>query len=209
MMTSGASRMKSAVRALRPSSSSQKTRRGDAPGARSSPRSSSSLKTGTNARRERGVGDERADGVRDLERDGERVDRARWRRSRRAHTISRTSPRTRESPVASAKIAADHASRRPAVARPPRRASYSARPGRLLAGRGRSALLPSRARVRAFSRHGEHQAAEEAHPGRRAAAAREPALPLDDQDATKRLETASRTATRERGRDASTRARAR
>ena len=88
------------------------------------------------------------------------------------------------------------AARRPAVAAGSARLARAAR-GRVVghcartlrgaaAGQARraGALLPfARPQERAFSRYAEHQATEEARPHRRRAAAREPALPLDDQDA--------------------------
>src|SRR5580765_7575693 len=92
------------------------------------------------------------------------------------------SPNTRESPVATEKIALDQASRRR-----PRSAGGavgSASTAPTIRGGSATLLLPSFGpRLRAFSRHGEHQTTEEANPHRRRRAAREPALPLDDQDA--------------------------
>ena len=55
-----------------------------------------------------------------------------------------------------------------------------------------------------FSRYAEHQAAEEARPHRRRAAAREPALPLDDQDADEAARGGRRGRRRRRGRRPST-----
>ena len=75
-ITHGAIRMKMHVRAVSPSSINQKRLDATRQARRRSPFSSRSLKTGHEGGRERGVGDERADQVRDLERDRERVDRA-------------------------------------------------------------------------------------------------------------------------------------
>ena len=75
-MSSGATRMKSAVRPPPTRRKSQKSVEATRQARAFSPFSSSSLKTGTNADGERGVGDERPDQVRDLERDREGVDRA-------------------------------------------------------------------------------------------------------------------------------------
>ena len=84
--------------AVRPRKQEPEERRGDAPRARAV----ALLEQLAEHRHERAgegrVGDERADQVRDLERDRERVDRAPRRRSSSAATISRTSPRTREMP---------------------------------------------------------------------------------------------------------------
>ena len=76
-MTIGAIRMKSAESAPRPSSISQKRRRGDPPGALALALFEQLAEHRHERRRERRVGDERADEVRDLERDREGVDPAR------------------------------------------------------------------------------------------------------------------------------------
>ena len=96
--------MKSAVSAPRPSSISQSRLDATRHARLRSPFSSRSLKTGTNADETRRVGDERADRVRDEERDLERVDLARrrrsssWRRSRgRGRARARSRSRTRRS----------------------------------------------------------------------------------------------------------------
>ena len=74
-MNTGAARMKTAVIPPTMSRKSQKTVDATRQARAFSPFSSSSLKTGTNADGERRVGDESADEIRDLERDGEGVDR--------------------------------------------------------------------------------------------------------------------------------------
>ena len=79
--------------------------------------SSSSVKTGTKARGQRGVGHERAQQVRDLERDREGRERDRSCRSSSTATISRTGPAIRERPVAIEKIAVLTAIRRAGAGR--------------------------------------------------------------------------------------------
>src|SRR5512133_2698750 len=78
----------------------------------------------------------------------------------------------RESPVASEKIAVDLASRRP------ERSSTRASIWRTPSG----TILPP-ANCGPFHTNAEHPTTEEAGPDRRQAAAREPALPLDREDA--------------------------
>src|SRR3990172_5134924 len=102
-----------------------------------------------------------------------------------ADTIPRTSPSPRDTAVAIEKTAGERASRRPCSLEPATgRSSGISEGGATTADSPSECCYHRHARVqRAFSRHGEHQATEEAraHPG--PAAAREPALPLDHQDA--------------------------
>src|SRR5581483_5131225 len=100
----------------------------------------------------------------------------------------------REMPVASEKIAVERASRRAgraatgvaagSVSPAPVVVASSATPTNVTrAGGDLPPLVPfARPPERAFSRDAEHQAAEEARPDRRRGAAREPPLPVDDQD---------------------------
>ena len=107
-------------------------------------------------------------------------------------TISRTRPSTREIAVAIEKTrssggaaACRRRRRRPwsrAVSwRACRRVDPMAAQGRF--SRGRSCYHRAARELRAFSRYGQHQAAEEARPDPGARAPGEPSLPLDDQDA--------------------------
>ena len=73
-ITSGASRMKIAVSAVEAEQHQPEEARGDAPGALALALLEQLAEDGHERRRERGVRDERADEVRDLERDRERVD---------------------------------------------------------------------------------------------------------------------------------------
>ena len=88
----------------------------------------------------------------------------------------------------------------PSTRQPPTPPGAASRHARESTRRGRPLLRSCRPLTRAFSRYGQHQATEEARPDRRPPAAREPALPLDDQDADEAAgERCRRTASR-RGR---------
>ena len=101
--------MKSAVSAAEAEQHQPEERRGDAPGALALALLEQVAEDRDERRRERGVRDERADQVRDLERDRERVDRARERRSSTSRRSRARARATRETPVASAKIAVETA----------------------------------------------------------------------------------------------------
>ncbi len=74
-MRSGASRMKSAVTRAEPEQRQPEERGGDPPGTLLLAAFEELAEDGDERSRERGVGDERANEVRDLDRDGEGVDR--------------------------------------------------------------------------------------------------------------------------------------
>ena len=88
-MTSGASRMKSAVSAAEPEEHEPEERRGDAPGALALALLEQLAEDRDERGRERRVGDERAHEVRHLERDRERVDLPRRRSSTRRRSRGR------------------------------------------------------------------------------------------------------------------------
>src|SRR5215218_8208382 len=196
-MTQGATRMKSAVRAVSPSSISHSMVDATRHARARSPRSSSSLNTGTNA------AESAASATRARKKFGI------WNATvnalipspctpkRPLTTISRTSPAMRERPVASEKTAVDQANRRawPASVAAAGESLTDARSpgwtrspaaGALAHLRGRArrsgATIGAAANRRPPRVYAEHQAAEEARPHRGPRAAREPPLPVVRQD---------------------------
>ena len=172
--------MKSAVIAADDEQEEPEHGRRDPPGARLLPFLEQLAEDGHERGRERGVRDERAHEVRDLEGDGEGVDRAARAEVVRGHDLAEQPEHAREPGRGREDRGRPREPPVPWLARP--RSEYRngvSRDGRAETSSAR--ILRAR-RVRAFLRDAEHSATEKARPDRRAPARGEPPLPLHGQD---------------------------